>query len=333
MNNQFDVVRKNIEDQLKQYLERGGMYYRIFSRAKDEDSIKRKLDAKGDHYRQTGKKMQDLIGVRVVFYFLDDVTIFHNKLKSMSGYDPQNESNSTKDLNELSNLINNMGEPKKVKDKLKNILPFHDKVFMPERLNIVMEMDEYEKSLTKLELESLCSYDTSLVDYTYEVQLRTVLSEGWHEVEHDLRYKTKDEDWWNYCKEESRMLNGLYASLETSERALSSMIEELTYKNFQKKSWDAMIRFHFRRRTSGAKLSANICQLLDTDDRLAKDILHVKRGDLVEWLWSIVPAVSITTDFLFFLINRKMLGRKDVRAMEPIPTKAILDKTFGVLDE
>ena len=327
MNKQFETVRHNIEERLKSYLDRAGMYYRIFSRAKEEESIKRKLKSKGDLYHREGKKMQDLIGVRVVFYFQDDVVFFHNKLKTIEGYDPQNESNSTKELNELSTVISTMEEDAaQTKKKLQKLLPFHDKVFMPERLNIVMEMDEYEKSLAKMELETYHEYDASLVDYTFEIQLRTVLSEGWHEVEHDLRYKTQNEPWWDFCGEESRILNGIFASLETSEGTLSRMIDEITYKNYQHHSWDAMIRFHFRRRTSGSKLSSSLCDLLEKDERQAKALLNIEREELVGWLWEIGPAVSITTDFLLFLVNRKSFRRDDIIQLEPMPIKAVLDK-------
>ena len=121
------------------------------------------------------------------------------------------------------------------------------------------------------------------------------------------------------------MLNGLYATLETSEGALSRIIEEITYKNYQNHSWDAMIRFHFRRRTNGMKLSDEICKLLDKDDRLAKKLLNINRSELVEWLWGIGPSVPITTDLLFFLINRKVFQKKDILDMEPIPIKVVLD--------
>lgn len=327
MNKQFEAVRHNIEERLKSYLDRAGMYYRIFSRAKDEESIKRKLDSKGEMYRREGKKMQDIIGVRVVFYFQDDVVIFHNKLKTIEGYDPQNESNSTKELEELSKIISEMGEDEvDTKKKLQKLLPFHDKVFMPERLNIIMEMDDSEKSLTRMELEANHQYDTSLVDFTYEVQLRTVLSEGWHEVEHDLRYRTQNEPWWSFCSEESRILNGIFASLETSEGTLSRMIDEITYKNYRHHSWDAMIRFHFRRRTSGSKLSAKLCDLLEKDEGQAKALLNIEREELVRWLWEIGPAIPITTDFILFLINRKSFHREEIILLEPEPIKAILEK-------
>ena len=327
MNNQFEAVRLNIESRLKDYLEHAGMYYRIFSRAKDEESIKKKIGSKAASYRSKGKKMQDLIGVRIVFYFLDDVEIFHHKLKMLDGYDPQNESNSTKEIMELSDILDGLDDQfSHIKDELSKLLPFHDKVFMPERLNIVMRMNESERSLVQMGLASVTGYDTSLIDYTYEIQLRTVLSEGWHEVEHDLRYKTKEEAWWDYCQDESRMLNGLYATLETSERALSRMIEEITYKNYQNRSWDAMIRFHFRRRTVGRKLSQQIVDLLDSDDRLAKDLLRVQRENLVVWLWELTSMVPISTDFLFYLVNRKTIQRRDIIQMEPAPIKAVLDR-------
>ena len=328
MDKDFAIVRSDIESSLKYYLDRAGMYYRIFSRSKDNMSIKKKLDEKGEEYRREGKKMQDLIGVRVVFYFPDDVRIFHNKLKELDGYDPQNESNSTRELRDLSNVINAMDdEQTNAKKELKKLLPFHDKVFMPERLNVVMSMSEPNAALVRMELEGQHEYDSSLIDMTYEVQLRTVLSEGWHEVEHDLRYKTRKESWWDYCQEESRMLNGLYATLETSEGALSRMIEEVTYKNYQNRSWDAMIRFHFRRRTNGAKLSKSLCDALDNDERMAKEILHVGREEMARWLWEIGPSAPITTDLLFSLINRKVLKNVELMKLESQPVRSVLDKS------
>lgn len=323
---EFDTIRESIENRLKDYLDRAGMYYRIFSRAKSLASIKRKLDSKGEDYRAHGKKMQDLIGIRVVFYFQDDVETFHNKLKLLEGYDPKNESNSSRELSELTETIEQMNEEDAAKKHLKRLLPFHDKVFMPERLNVVMQMDENEKELVRMELETQKEYDASLIDFTYEIQLRTVLSEGWHEVEHDLRYKTSTESWWSYCELESRMLNGLYASLETSETALSRLIDEISYKGYLNHSWDAMIRFHFRRRTMEKKLSESLCNILDKKGDVAKSILHVNREKLANWLWEIGPNIPISTDTILFIVNRKELKDPDISKCESSVIKNILDK-------
>lgn len=70
-----------------------------------------------------------------------------------------------------------------------------------------------------------------LIDNTYEVQIRTILSEGWHEVEHDLRYKCKEE--WNEFKEESRLLNGIYATLESSEWSMLTLFDRLSYSQYK----------------------------------------------------------------------------------------------------
>lgn len=70
-----------------------------------------------------------------------------------------------------------------------------------------------------------------LIDETYEIQIRTILSEGWHEVEHDLRYKCKEE--WNNFQEESRLLNGIYATLESSEWAMLTLFEKLSYSQYK----------------------------------------------------------------------------------------------------
>ena len=257
----METIKANIEERIIPVLDKAGMYYRLFSRVKSKASIKRKLSKKADEYREKGKKMQDIIGIRIIFYFQEDVDIFYEKLKTMEGYDANNESNSAKELKELSSIIENIDNADGNQALLKKLLPFHDKVFMPERLNLVMKMNDLEKNMFQDHLSEF-GKNADLIDETFEIQLRTVLSEGWHEVEHDLRYKTKDEEWWNFCGSESRMLNGIYASLETNERALSQMIQELAYKNYKNKSWDAMIRFHLCKRMTEDKLPGSLCEIL-----------------------------------------------------------------------
>lgn len=320
----MEAIKENIEKRIVPLLEKAGMYYRIFSRVKSKESIQKKLNAKADTYRRSGRKMQDIIGVRVIFYFQEDVSIFYEKLKTMEGYDATNESNSSNELKEMTEIIESfdVGDPQH--EKLKRLLPFHDKIFMPERLNLVLRMTPQEQDNLK---DTLSEYgdNASLIDATFEVQLRTVLSEGWHEIEHDLRYKTKDESWWNFCENESRMLNGIYASLETNERALSQMIHELTYKNYKNRSWDAMIRFHLCKRMSEEKLPKELCVILDEDERLAKDILHVTRKEFTYWLWNMSVKTPLSTKFALFLINRKILNDKRITSLEDDAVKMILD--------
>ena len=165
-----------------------------------------------------------------------------------------------------------------------------------------------------------------LIDFTYEIQLRTVLSEGWHEVEHDLRYKTQNESWWADCKKESRQLNGIYASLEASESALSNMISEIAYKNYLHNAWDALIRNHFKLRFNEKKLQNEIVLFLNNNTRIGKEILHIDRIELIQWLWSVPVPFVLSADFVFFLINRRKIQNASLMAVEPEPVRMILDK-------
>ncbi len=320
-----NILAFNIERRISAILDKTGMYYRIFSRQKSEDSIKKKLNEKKNVYSKEGKKMQDFVGVRVVFYFKDDINAFLNILRSWESYDTSNESNSILELNSIEEDINNSGI-----DKLQNLLPLTDKIFMPERLNLVMKMDEHETNVFASLMEVQTSYSGSLIDNTYEIQLRTVLSEGWHEVEHDLRYKTRKEDWWNKCQEESRLLNGIYAALTSNESQLSKLVDDIAYKAYHNHEWDTMIRFHFRRRTKESKLSEDIAELLDRNvENIAKTIYRFDRYRVVNILNQISVKVDITTDLLAFIANRAVINNEELMQLEPNPIKKILDKVFG----
>lgn len=80
------------------------------------------------------------------------------------------------------------------------------------------------------------------MDNTFELQLRTILSEGWHEIDHSLRYKSQA-DWLDYPENE-RLLNGIYASLETNDIALKNLFNELSYKHFKNRNWEGLIKIN-----------------------------------------------------------------------------------------
>ena len=171
-------VKNNIVQNISSQLNSVGLMFRIFSRTKSIRSIKSKLSSNAE-YGKT-KKLQDLIGIRVVLYFNDDI----KTVKNIISLDYSEKCNDTSI------------------DKVKN------DEFKALRYNIVYSLDEEDcKTL------SLGEHETS-IDSTFELQIRTIFSEGWHEIEHDLRYKCKSD--WDGFDEESRRLNGVYASLETN---------------------------------------------------------------------------------------------------------------------
>lgn len=292
--NELNFVINNILSDLKRMLDNAGIYYRIFARQKSIESIKKKMDIKASAYKSSGKKMQDIIGVRIVFYFMEDVEIISEYLHGLSSY--VNDSNSKEDIEEANKQVTS----------IKNL---DDKIFMPTRLNLIFRMESRDSNELKMELDNASSsvtFDTSLIDDTYEIQLRTVLSEGWHEVEHDLRYKTKNESWWMDCDVESRMLNGIYATLETSERAMDYIFSTIAYKNYRKKEWSAMIRNHLRIHTLDFSIPNYMIDILNDDNELAKNIFRIERKEIINHLLNYGSAYPLKMENIVFLINRML---------------------------
>ncbi|MCB0400937.1 MAG: hypothetical protein KDD41_02560, partial [Flavobacteriales bacterium] len=229
-------------------LDKIGIHYRIFSRSKDEKSITEKIARKakeGSPYETNGKLMQDIIGIRVVTYFRDDINL--------------------------------------VKDILSRIITFKDEeidnpeltVFKPKRTNIICSFNESQiKTFSEVQQSSEKEY-FNVIDSTFELQLRTILSEGWHEIDHSLRYKCK-EDWEGHYDNE-RLLNGIYASLETNDIALKNLFTELAYKHFKSKNWEGLIRNKFRLRFQLIPLKNEIVQILNEDLKIGKELFKLDR--------------------------------------------------------
>ena len=60
-------ISKDIERNISALFDKCGLYYRIFCRCKSGQSAAKKIQTK--KYDETGKKMQDLIGVRIALFF------------------------------------------------------------------------------------------------------------------------------------------------------------------------------------------------------------------------------------------------------------------------
>lgn len=69
------VVEQDLKRIISDRLEQCGLYFRVFSRIKTATSMARKFEMK--EYGE-GRKLQDLIGVRINLYFEDDTDICKN---------------------------------------------------------------------------------------------------------------------------------------------------------------------------------------------------------------------------------------------------------------
>lgn len=230
-----------VQRNLSRHFDKCGLFYRIFSRCKSAPSTIKKMKSK--RYDETGKKMQDLIGVRIVLYFKDDIDVCIQIIQS------------------------NYSVLEIVRDKETS------NTFSPMRLNLVCSLPENIIDQFSPEIWEFP------IDRTFEIQIRTIFSEGWHEVEHDLRYKYK-EDWENHI-ELSRNLNGVFATLETCDWAILNILDRLAHQKYKAGEWEAMLRNHLRIRMDDSPLASSINEFFDQNHAVAKEFFRADRSTLL----------------------------------------------------
>ena len=115
-------IQTRVEKEILDLTKKAGIYCRVFSRVKTASSIKKKMTP--TRYN-ANHKMQDLLGVRIIFYFHEDVDIFKKYLQYHFRYMYDSESTTLSDIKNDEVLL------KSIKGGLR------DKLFMPTRLNVV----------------------------------------------------------------------------------------------------------------------------------------------------------------------------------------------------
>lgn len=276
----IEEIAKKIESQLINKLNGCGVMFRLFSRVKTPFSIANKVKHKGELYRSGKAKIADIIGLRIVVYFTDDVEV-------------------------LSLLLNNQHVVKRSVDEPDSC------TFSPQRLNLTSRIPEEYIDDFRAQLPAEFA---SIIDETYEIQIRTIFSEGWHEVEHDLRYKCK-EDWVGY-EPFSRTLNGVIATLETAEWTMHSLFHEMAFQNLGRRNYTAMLRNKLRIRLKGKGLSPYLYEFLNKNPEVAEAVLKVDRVVFILVLLKHEKHIELTYDNVLFLMNRIDIMNGDLMALE-----------------
>lgn len=281
MNIILELIERDIKASINSDLQRLGVMYRLFSRVKETESVNEKIQRKG--YSENGKKMQDIIGFRIVTYFYDDVKLlfdfFRKRLKEVGFEFDEAKTN----------------------------------VFEPLRKNLVCRFDgENEKRFADL---LATDPNFKLVDSTFEIQFRTTFSEGWHEVEHNMRYKCKDE--WTELPSEWRTLNGMYAVMETSDQALKGMFEDISYHHYKKKNWEGMLRNKFRLRFKMEELRREICDAFNGNINLPKSIFKSDRQKILRAYIDSDMVMQMSMSNLVFLINHLKIKDDLLESLTP----------------
>lgn len=276
----FESEAKSISRQVEHILNCAGIFFRIFHRGKSLGSLQQKIQKNPGKYGD-GKKIQDIVGIRVCLYFSDDIDLAKELVCKKFKY---SEESSSIDL------------PEKTQ-------------FGPTRYNLIFSIPEdISRSM------SLPQSMERIVDETFELQIRTILSEGWHEVEHDLRYKFPN-DWAN-DDWASRAFNGVFASLETSEWTMLKILDDQAHSNYKSGNWAAMIRSKFRLRFTDHNLDPLLAQWLSESPSAAKNLFRASRSEMLEYILSI-GNMPVTMNNLVYLYNIR--NAKDSRILEVTP--------------
>ena len=290
----LEELKKNIEEQLKKC----GLYYRLFMRVKDNESLALKLGSGEYGCGEYDKKVQDLLGIRVVLYYSDDLSACRYILEKTFNRNGQWSQNEMTVNQFQATKINGVFE-------------------IPQKL---LEMvDEHTWKLP--------------VDATFEVQLRTVLFEGWHEIEHDMRYKdikNHKKNLWDDNEALARTMNSILASLELCDWSLSSLFQSLARKHLEKKNWELMFRSRYRLRLDEKPLRSEVVEYLNEHEQLGNQFFNCDKVQLVSALMDENVHTKLTYDVLVKVLNmlyvkdetiQRLLADTKLKVYEPVPHK------------
>lgn len=262
------IVEQDLKRIISDRLEQCGLYYRVFSRIKTASSMAHKFEMKD--YGEGNRKLQDLIGVRVNLYFDDDVDICKKIMEN------------TFDLIDWSTS------------------EISDEEFKPTKLNGVCRLPEYLRSEISPEIWEM------YIDDTFEIQIKTMFFEGWHEIEHDMRYK--GEELWKNYNGFSRYFNSILATLELCDKSMVTLFEDLGHSLYKSGRWSDMIKSHFRLKLGEGVLYPEVEQVLNEDveqqvENLAKRIYKTSKQTLVDQLLRRSRKIPINVNTIIALLN------------------------------
>ena len=273
------VVEQDLKMIISDRLEQCGLYYRVFSRIKTAVSMEKKFARK--EYGED-HKIQDLVGVRINVYFDDDVDICKHVMEKTFEVLEWSASDRSEDE------------------------------FKPTKLNGVFRLPEYLRSQISPATWDMC------IDDTFEIQLKTMFFEGWHEIEHDMRYK--GEELWKDYPGFSRFFNSILATLELCDKSMVSLFEDLGHELYKSGNWTDMIRSHFRIKMGDAAMYPEVEQRLNEDqvqtvDSIAKRVYKTSKPVLVDLLLRRTRRVPINVNTIIALLNDAVIHDSKLNAI------------------
>ncbi len=267
-------IQKAIVDIFKN----SGIYYRIFYRVKTAKSLAEKLNRGGYGFLEGEKHIQDIIGLRIVLYYSDDLSIGQKIMKDTFLMLGTWEKTENKEDQFSASKINGV-------------------FWIPEEF-----MAGYKIPETELPL-----------DPVFELQFRTMFFEGWHEIEHDMRYKTNfaDDAFWKGNPDLSRILNCIVANLELCDWSMIHLFDQLAEYHYKEKNWEMMLKSKFRLRISDQHLSEDFINYFNEVPTVIEQIYRCTRSQLIESLMGTIHG-EITYNLIIRILNERYVHNREI---------------------
>ena len=272
---EINNVKMSLLNTLVTKLNNAGIYFNSTSRIKSESSLLHKLETGKYSMQEGGRKIQDIIGIRINLFYLEDMDICEKIL-------------------EETFLLDNWSKTKNEENK-----------FEAQKCNGVFRIpSKYLRNIP-------ASVWNKPFDQTFEVQLRTVLFEGWHEIEHEMRYKyklgsdSKETDLWTGHEDLSRVMNSIIANLELCDWSIMQIFNSIHDSQYKEKNWENAIRSKFR--ITQDPLKPELREYLDNNPDIVAQFHTVSKRELVEILLNKKYHKELTPDRVIYLINKEIV--------------------------
>lgn len=274
---EINNVKMSLLNTLVTKLNNAGIYFNSTSRIKSESSLLHKLETGKYSMQEGGRKIQDIIGIRINLFYLEDMDICEKIL-------------------EETFLLDNWSKTKNEENK-----------FEAQKCNGVFRIpSKYLRNIP-------ASVWNKPFDQTFEVQLRTVLFEGWHEIEHEMRYKyklgsdSKETDLWTGHEDLSRVMNSIIANLELCDWSIMQIFNSIHDSQYKEKNWENAIRSKYRLRITQDPLKPELREYLDNNPDIVAQFHTVSKRELVEILLNKKSHKELTPDRVIYLINKEIV--------------------------
>lgn len=274
---EINNVKMSLLNTLVTKLNNAGIYFNSTSRIKSESSLLHKLETGKYSMQEGGRKIQDIIGIRINLFYLEDMDICEKIL-------------------EETFLLDNWSKTKNEENK-----------FEAQKCNGVFRIpSKYLRNIP-------ASVWNKPFDQTFEVQLRTVLFEGWHEIEHEMRYKyklgsdSKETDLWTGYEDLSRVMNSIIANLELCDWSIMQIFNSIHDSQYKEKNWENAIRSKYRLRITQDPLKPELREYLDNNPDIVAQFHTVSKRELVEILLNKKYHKELTPDRVIYLINKEIV--------------------------